>query len=240
MPSKTKDSAEKDKTPVLKGQEAEDKVLEYMKMMNRPFGAVDVCANLKGAVPKATTQKILVSLAEKGEVTQKVYGKTTFFVVKQSGLEDVSAEKLAELEEESKTIDEENKALAIEIKTASAELAKLKSTPTDGELNEQVEEAKAAVQKTLKYLQPLRSGAPLISPEEIEKLDKDWIKWRMEWINRKKVFTNLWHLVTDSLPPQEAAELVEDLGIEYDSPEHTELEKGPLCNGASNPLKRKR
>lgn len=42
--------------------------------MNRPFGAVDVAANMKGAVPKAATQKILVALAEKGELTQKLYG----------------------------------------------------------------------------------------------------------------------------------------------------------------------
>ena len=66
---------------------AEDKVLEYIKwvkhisrsssthltsitQMNRPFGAVDVSANLKGAVPKTATQKILVALAEKGELVQ--------------------------------------------------------------------------------------------------------------------------------------------------------------------------
>lgn len=42
--------------------------------MNRPFGAVDVAANLKGAVPKTATQKILVALAEKGDVVQKIYG----------------------------------------------------------------------------------------------------------------------------------------------------------------------
>jgi len=42
--------------------------------MNRPYGAVDVAANLKGAVPKAATQKILVALAEKGELVQKTYG----------------------------------------------------------------------------------------------------------------------------------------------------------------------
>lgn len=42
--------------------------------MNRPFGAVDVAANLKGAVPKTATQKILVALAEKGELVQKTYG----------------------------------------------------------------------------------------------------------------------------------------------------------------------
>lgn len=44
------------------------------RQMNRPFGAVDVSANLKGAVPKPATQKILVALAEKGEVVQKTYG----------------------------------------------------------------------------------------------------------------------------------------------------------------------
>lgn len=43
--------------------------------MNRPYGAVDVAANLKGAVPKTATQKILVALAEKGELVQKVYGE---------------------------------------------------------------------------------------------------------------------------------------------------------------------
>ena len=70
---------------------AEDKVLEYIKrvksisrsssthltsitQMNRPFGAVDVYDNLKGAVPKTATQKILVALAEKGELVQKTYG----------------------------------------------------------------------------------------------------------------------------------------------------------------------
>jgi 26S proteasome regulatory subunit (ATPase 3-interacting protein) len=43
--------------------------------MNRPYGAVDVAANLKGAVPKATAQKILIALAEKGELVQKTYGQ---------------------------------------------------------------------------------------------------------------------------------------------------------------------
>ena len=43
--------------------------------MNRPYGAVDVSANLKGVVPKTATQKILLALAEKGELVQKTYGR---------------------------------------------------------------------------------------------------------------------------------------------------------------------
>lgn len=49
--------------------------------MNRPYGAVDVAANLKGAVPKTATQKILVALAEKGELVQKTYGVERFLRV---------------------------------------------------------------------------------------------------------------------------------------------------------------
>ena len=45
--------------------------------MNRPFGAVDVSANLKGSVPKAAAQKILVALAERGELAQKTCGQYT-------------------------------------------------------------------------------------------------------------------------------------------------------------------
>jgi 26S proteasome regulatory subunit (ATPase 3-interacting protein) len=112
--------------------------------MNRPYGAVDVSANLKGAIPKTATQKILAALAEKGELVQKVYGqfqavawcqvacvfhtnimtfssgKTSFFVANQANIESISAEQLAALEAEHKVIDEENKFLAAEFKTLNA------------------------------------------------------------------------------------------------------------------------
>lgn len=38
------------------------------------------------------------------------------------------------------------------------------------------------------YLIPLRSGTSLVSPEEIEQLDKEWARWRKEWVERRKVF----------------------------------------------------
>ena len=44
-----------------------------MLQMNRPFGAVDVSANLKGAVAKAAAQKILVALAERVERVQDAH-----------------------------------------------------------------------------------------------------------------------------------------------------------------------
>ncbi|KAG1725497.1 Tat binding protein 1-interacting protein-domain-containing protein [Suillus paluster] len=240
MTSKAKSSDVK----VLKGQEAEDTILQYLKRMNRPFGAVDVSANLKGAVPKAATQKILVALAEKGEIVQKTYGKTSFFVVNQASIDAVPADKLAELEVECKTIEEGNNVLAAEVKVLTTELSKLKNCPTDEELDAQIASMKEGIAQLTERLVPLRSGAPLISAEELAKVDVDWAKWRAEWARRRKIFMTFWQLATDSLPPQDAETLAEDLAIEFDTTEHRALEKGPLCaiqgtNARSN-LKRKR
>ncbi|KAI0326467.1 TBPIP-domain-containing protein [Cubamyces sp. BRFM 1775] len=236
----TKAKASEAKVAVLKGKEAEDCVLEYIRKMNRPFGAVDVSANLKGAVPKAATQKIMVALAEKGDLVQKTYGKTTFFVANQANLEDMPSEKLAALEAEVKRIDEENKSLGAEVKSIGAELARLKSTPTDKEVAVEIEKATAAVHKARAHLEPLRAGTPLISAEETVQLDAEWTKWRNEWVRRRKIFKTLWSLATDALAPQEATDLAEDLGIEYDTPEHDVLERGELCAAGSVLGKRRR
>ncbi|KAJ7232788.1 TBPIP-domain-containing protein [Mycena haematopus] len=228
----------KSNVKVLKGQDAEDLVLDYVKRMNRPYGAVDVAANLKGAVPKTAVQKILLALAEKGELVQKTYGKTSFFVANQAHVEAIPTERFADLEAEYTTIDDENKVLGAEVKALSSELTKLKSTPTDAELDAQIlaiTEAKADVQ-----LQPLRSGAPLISAEDLEQLETDWMKWRAQWVRRKKIFNDFWHLATDSLAPQDAMALAEDLGIEQDTNEHSALEKSSLVTAAQKNLKRKR
>ncbi|KAF9017524.1 TBPIP-domain-containing protein [Hymenopellis radicata] len=232
-------SKAKSDVKVLKGQEAEDKVLEYVKRMNRPYGAVDVAANLKGAVPKTATQKILLSLAEKGELVQKTYGKTTFFVANQAKLDTVPAEKLAVLEEEQKQIDEENKVLVAELKSANSELVKIRATPSDVQLSKHIAELTEAVEKKTALLEPLRSANSLISAEDLAKVDAEWTKWRTEWLSRKKIFSVLWSLIADSLSPQQAVDLGDDLGIELDATEHAVLERSSLCQ-SFNPLKRKR
>lgn len=47
-------------------------------------------------------------------------------------------------------------------------------------------------------------------------------------------------MATDALPPAEARELGEDLGIELDSSEHGTLERSMLCVGNSVLGKRRR
>ncbi|KAN0130517.1 Tat binding protein 1(TBP-1)-interacting protein (TBPIP) domain containing protein [Lactarius tabidus] len=214
---------------VLKGPDAENKVLDYIKRINRPYGAVDISANLKGAVPKPATQKILLALAEKGDVTQKTYGKATLFVANQNTLGALPEPTIKALADETDSLLESNKALAAEIKAASADLAKMRVAPTDVELASQIEQAETKITKLRTHIEPLRSGTPLVSSAELETLEADWTRWRAEWIGRRKVFYNFWALVADSLSPHDAEQLVEDLGIEHDTSEHVELERGPLC-----------
>ncbi|KAI0749194.1 TBPIP-domain-containing protein [Daedaleopsis nitida] len=235
-----KAKASEAKAAVLKGKEAEDKVLEYMKRMNRPFGAVDVAANLKGAVPKTAAQKILVALSERGDLVQKTCGKTTFFVANQANMEDMPAEKLSALEAELKSLDEGNKVYAQELKSLNVELAKLRNAPTDEELASEVESLTNSVRKAQTHLGPLRSGTPLVSAAETAQLDADWTTWRAEWLRRRKVFNTFWSLATDALTPQQATDLAEDLGVEHDTPEHGTLERGSLCVGGSVLGKRRR
>lgn len=51
---------------------------------------------------------------------------------------------------------------------------------------------------------------------------------------------SFWQLATDSLPPQEAQDLADDLGVELDTSEHVGIERGPLCAPASSLGKRRR
>ncbi|TFY56520.1 hypothetical protein EVG20_g8894 [Dentipellis fragilis] len=231
-------SKAKSDVKVLKGQEAEDRVYAYIKRMNRPFGAVDVSANLKGAVPKTATQKILLALSEKGQVTQKTENNF-FFVANQNTVDTMPNDKVSELEAEAKALDEENKVLAAEIKAAAAGEFDIHSAfyLSHAELAVQIDETGTKAEQLRKRLEPLRSGTPLVDADALAALDQEWMKWRAEWVRRKKVFLTFWALVSDTLSPQDATELQDDLGIEYDSAEHTSVEHGPLC--AIN-LKRKR
>ncbi|THH03053.1 hypothetical protein EW146_g10516 [Bondarzewia mesenterica] len=160
------------------------------------------------------------------------------------------SEKLAALELESKTVEEDNKALVAEVKTLSAELAKIKSTPTDNDLVSQISEAEAKACILLDS-----PGFRLVEVERrVGEEEENIFNVRVAFclsvgalrmalamiptfaFTPRHCFLSLrlWSLVSDNLTPQDAKDLAEDLGIEYDTPEHATLERSPLC---SLPLK---
>ncbi|CAG8765179.1 6301_t:CDS:2, partial [Acaulospora morrowiae] len=63
--------------------DAEQKVLDYLRKQNRPYSVTDISNNLHNAITKAAIQKALTNLVDKEEVGCKTYGKQSVYVVKQ-------------------------------------------------------------------------------------------------------------------------------------------------------------
>ncbi|KAF9788271.1 TBPIP-domain-containing protein [Thelephora terrestris] len=253
------------KVATLKGPEAEETVLQYLKRV-RKYGAAVLANTLKVASPDESPvrRRRCFFKPERGRTkdgntedssdprregrdntedircpaayTHLFLGKSTFFVYNQSKIDNLPAEKLVTLEAQLKEAEEENKLLAAEVKSLSAELGKIKSAPTDAELGGQVAHTEEKIATTLKYLEPLRAGSSIISASELTQLDEDWKRWRQEWLSRRKIRANpprLRDATLEAMGPKEAAELLEDLGVEMDSPEHAQLERSCLCARAS-------
>lgn len=92
-------------------------MLKYLQTQNRPYSAskrlvtynchlipssylADVFNNLHKQVGKTAVTKALSSLVEKGEVSEKAYGKQQVFVIRQDALPTPSPEELAILDSE--------------------------------------------------------------------------------------------------------------------------------------------
>ncbi|EJD45981.1 TBPIP-domain-containing protein [Auricularia subglabra TFB-10046 SS5] len=215
------------------------------KTVNRPYGAgdgpcalsvwngandalADVCANLKGAITKPMTPKILAALADKGLLTQKAYGKTNIYLARQDELEDMPKEKLDQLTAELATLSDQVKARTAECKALTQEVGKLRGTPTDEGLLDAIAGANEQVDGYETRLATLRTGASPLSEEELAALDAEWARWRAEWMRRRKIFQTICYTLTEANTPSEAAELEEELGIERDGEAHVLLEKSGL------------
>ncbi|KAG8890331.1 hypothetical protein FRB98_009399 [Tulasnella sp. 332] len=201
MPAVRNKDVEKEKVLQLKGKEAEERILKYMKEANRPYGAADVSANIKGVVSKPATQKILALLAERGLITQKTYD-----------CDELSSEQFDALEGQIKALEEEVKDLTAKQKQLNSELKEVRSTPKDAELDASNLKMESQIEGLEKALEPLRAGAVPISEAEVLKLEQDWMKWKIEWVSRKKVFKAAWGTATESLDSNEGIELADQLG----------------------------
>ncbi|KAG8726508.1 hypothetical protein FRC12_023341 [Ceratobasidium sp. 428] len=222
----------------LKGKDAEDAVLRYLVKANRPYGSSDISANLGNTVSKPATQKILLALAERGAITQKTYGKATYFVALQNESDALPAADLAEAKAELERVREMLKVKQAEVKRLGTELAKIRAVPTDAEIEVQLADVQLQIDLAENALEPLRAGcqAP-VSEADLAKLDAEWMRWRNEWVARRKVFKTIWEMRTDTMNKEESERLMEDLGIELDTPEHLELERSTLCTKPGRPSK---
>ena len=79
---------------------AQKLILEELQKQNRPFNHTLLHATLHGAVTKTQCQSLLDTLADKGKLIRKEFGKAKVYWADQEGLESVPPEKLKELDKE--------------------------------------------------------------------------------------------------------------------------------------------
>ncbi|KAG9104220.1 hypothetical protein FRC06_004437 [Ceratobasidium sp. 370] len=276
-----KDDEKEKKVVQLKGKDAEDAILRYLKKVNRPYGScmwllpsyhyswvvlthvarlstADISANLGNTVSKPAAQKILLALAERGAITQKTYGtlpispqclsppvdtseatgKATYFVALQTEADALPAAELAAAKAELERAREVLKEKQAEVKRLTTELSKIRAVLTDAEIEAELADVQMQIDLAENALEPLRAGcrAP-VSEVDLAKLDAEWMRWRNEWVARRKVFKTIWEMRTDTMSKDEGERLMEDLGIEMDTPEHLELERSALCMKPGRPTK---
>ncbi|GHJ89156.1 hypothetical protein NliqN6_5558 [Naganishia liquefaciens] len=231
------------KEKAVKGDEAEDIVLQYMKSVNRPYASTDVSANLKNKVTKANAQKVLQSLADKGSLTMKMYGKQSIFVYNQEYLETMPAGAIAALEAELKFVKEDLEGSRKSLKALTNEISIRIAEPKTEEIEGEIEQVEAQNAIALKHLIPLRNASDGKTPgengewpigkEQLDALNAEWSKWRKEWISRRKVYQALLDVVQPDLAGASRLSFEEEIGVDQDPDELKALEASDLCKPQS-------
>ncbi|CAD6583748.1 MAG: hypothetical protein TREMPRED_003645 [Tremellales sp. Tagirdzhanova-0007] len=203
--------------------------------VNRPYASTDVSANLKNKVPKAAAQKVLTNLADKGILTIKMYGKQSVFVYAQHLLPVLDHKQLSALEEDLRVSQDDLEEKRKDLKSLQADLATKGKQAKTEDLGGKIEHLKADNKTTIRSLIPFRGtdddGSPIIplSAEETKKIDDDFIQWRKEWTNRKKVCKDLMGALQDAYQVQDQCTCEEEQGISPEDDEAKAIEAGEFC-----------
>ncbi|KAK4688016.1 26S proteasome regulatory subunit, ATPase 3, interacting protein, partial [Tremellales sp. Uapishka_1] len=220
---------------------AEEMVLNYMKSVNRPYASTDVSANLKGKVAKPLAQKILVTLTEKGSLTQKTYGKQTIFVYNQTLLDVLPTETLADLDGQLKEAQVKVLEKQKELKVLQNDLLTMEMSPKTVDLPNEIEMVKEEIGTSSKLVSQFKGSeddsVPL-STEEIKKIDENFAKWKKEWINRKKVYKSLFDQLKDGGQVANDGEFQDEQGINLDDEEALEVQGGEFWAEPARVIKR--
>ncbi|KAG0140886.1 hypothetical protein CROQUDRAFT_664600 [Cronartium quercuum f. sp. fusiforme G11] len=221
-----------DKVEVMKGVEAENKILEYLAEQNRPYNATDLAANLR-VIKKPEVTRCLTSLHESQKIEMKLFGKQQIFCCKQSGSTSTSDEELQKMKTDLLNAKEELKALNDKKTALELQLTRLKSGPTTAQIpsvKEALEIQADGLREQLRVLkeananEELKRQAEPKSKEEIEKLDADLEKCKAMWLTRKKIGLQVINTLTENIPDEEVrACFTSQLGIEFDGPALTQI-----------------
>ncbi|EUC35256.1 hypothetical protein COCCADRAFT_91306 [Bipolaris zeicola 26-R-13] len=187
--------------------EAADMVLLYLRKQNRPYSAIDVSANLHNKVTKASAAKILKDLHEQKLIEGRTAGKQIVYHALQDATDTCTTEQLATLDAEIANLRTQTAALNATAKTLRYTLASVTSTLSTADLIADVdllEKEKAEIEETLDGLR--KGKARIVTPAERQAIEQAWKKSVRTVKNREKIAREMWKIIADNLPDDEARE----------------------------------
>ncbi|EFJ19544.1 hypothetical protein SELMODRAFT_418879 [Selaginella moellendorffii] len=198
------------------GDSAEAIILNFINEQNRPLNVQIVADTLqKHGIKKTAAQKILDSFAESGKISFKEYGKQKIYLAKQDQFEIPSKEELESMKADIAKLQE---SLAAEKKIVAGletEVRSAESSLTLDQINDRMKMVSDEISSMESRITQLRAGTVLVTAEERNKVEADYNKKTGLWRKRKRMFKDLWDMITESMPKNQS-ELKEEVGIETD------------------------
>ncbi|CAG9316865.1 unnamed protein product [Blepharisma stoltei] len=197
--TENEESKEKVKSPPkIELTDEEAAVLDYMVRQNRPYSALNVTDNLRGAVKKTNCAKVLDRLTELKKIQAKDFGKARIYLVNQESLPQASEDEIAAMDheiaektEEMNKLKEETKDIQIQIKELDEELSMEEIEKALSELNREVEELQNEVQ--------MLKDAGCVTEEESKALEIRRKNILPEESKRKRMFNEFLRGIADMM-----------------------------------------
>ncbi|EGG10514.1 uncharacterized protein MELLADRAFT_103135 [Melampsora larici-populina 98AG31] len=224
------------KEEVLKGIEAEEKILEYLIQQNRPYNATDLAANLR-VIKKVEVIRCLNHLFENQKVLMKSFGKQQIYCCLQSKEITESPEELQKIQIELTKGKEELKSLKDQNGSLEIQLIKLRNEPTSTQLSIVKESLTQQVKELEEKIINLKTHSSTSNPETetkllqepkpnqtINELNSNLEKYKSLYQERKKIAKQVIKTVTENIEDEEIRNSFEiSIGIESDEPELIKL-----------------
>ncbi|KAJ9049713.1 hypothetical protein DSO57_1021739 [Entomophthora muscae] len=196
--------------------DAEQKILDYLRRSNRPYSINDIVTNLAGKVGKAAVQKATKQLEQDGAIKCKVNGKQLIYCITQSDPEDISsmllaAEKdLMQLDHKKKHLQEKNRELEKVLKKYEHIKPMKEIVSSCGLFENKITEMSEKLAIIKNSMDESKDSSGFKAELELSK--KQLKKYREIYKERKELFCNMFDVITENMSDK-PKKIKEDIGI---------------------------
>ncbi|KAL6233503.1 hypothetical protein BDW75DRAFT_187302 [Aspergillus navahoensis] len=191
-------------------------ILDYLRKQNRPYSAIDISTNLHNKVTKTYAVKALRELHQKKEIECRVAGKQMVYHALQEEMDEAGPDAITAMDGEIQSLQEQLSGLKENEKKIQGELNSLNAIPLLSELRTEIKKLEEGKESLAARLAKVHGdGSAEVSPQEKEKVRKDWKIWKNRDRVRAKIYRDLWRKCSETLPEGVTREeLWESLGLE--------------------------